>query len=360
MTLLRVSEIIYEWTGWCPNSPALRSAPSVLMVPPETMHADRPDGSGPAGRSGSVRLGTHIAVDSLKMIVRNRYLLGLSLLSGLAMFFLIVAKMWDVQHFHDSLPFLITISSGSTSIVFDPWLFVVELICLSCFIFVLADRVLHRNGDRENTPVMVPEGFAGTVAYAAPLAILSNGMALIATIAFEILYNGEFFTDMIVAQILAVFWIPNTYIPYGDVMAFYITFILLFINIILFLAALWLVPAIVLKLRAGVPDHGGSMALIQKTWREVLGCILVGGTIVIGVIAIAFAVSQLPYMLHYENDPTASGHPFIMIVYYGFILACMVLMAAGFTAAGVAVEELNRIQTGNEASGSTNGNRENR
>ncbi|MCK9630723.1 MAG: hypothetical protein M0R30_03695 [Methanoregula sp.] len=358
MTLLRVSEIIYEWTGWCPNSPALRTAPAVLRIPPETMHGDRPEGRGPASRSGSVRLGTHIAVDSLKTMARNRYLLGLSLLSGLAMFFLIVAKMWDVQHFHDTLPFLVTISSGSTSIVFDPWLFVVELICLSCFIFVLADMVLHRNGDRENTPIMVHEGFSGTVAYAAPLALLSNGMALIATIAFEILYKGEFFTDMIVARILAVFTIPNTYLPYGDVMAFYITYILLFINIILFLAALWLVPAIVLKLKARVPDHGGSMTLIQKTWREVLGCILVGGTIVIGVIAIAFAVSQLPYMLHYEYDATASGHPLIMVVYYGFILACMVLMAAGFTAAGVAVEELNRIQTSNEVSGNTDGNRE--
>jgi hypothetical protein len=67
------------------------------------MFADRPDSSG----SGRIRLGVNIAAASLKTMVRNRHLLVFSFLSGLAMFFLIVAKVWDVQQFDETLPLLI-------------------------------------------------------------------------------------------------------------------------------------------------------------------------------------------------------------------------------------------------------------
>ena len=138
----------------------------------------------------------------------------------------------------------------------------------------------------------------------------------------------------------AFFWIPDAYFPYGDVSVLYSSFTLLFINIILFLAALCLVPIIVLKKKGMTPALAGSIPFIQRTWRQMLGCILVYGTIVLIVAVAAHMTGQLLPMLQPGYEAPHQGHPLMMAVYFGFILACSVLLAAGFTAAGVAISYL--------------------
>ena len=93
--------------------------------------------------------------------------------------------------------------------------------------------------------------------------------------------------------------------------------------------------------------------MIQRTWREMLGCILVYGTIIAGVFAVALVIGQLPQLLYqgYSYHATALTHPLMMAVYYGFILACSIIMAAGFTAAGVAGANLSRAGTGSGTAG---------
>jgi len=346
------SDVIHGWLGWCPNTPALRTAPAVLMARPEMIHAGQPDGIGPAGRPGRVRQGVSIAAGSLKTMVRNRYLLGFSFLAGLMMFLLIVAKVWDVQHWWNTLPFHLSIPVGKAFLVLDPWLFLVETICLLCFTILLAGLVLHRDANRKNVPATFREGFSGARTYAGPLAILSIELALIATVVFEILYQTDFFTDVIYGNFLLFFWMPNEYIPYGDVSVFFISLMILFINIPLFLVALFLVPVIVPGDEGLIPALAGSVNLIKKTWCEILGFILVYGTIILGVAAAGLLViDQLPPMLYRGYEATVSGHPFMMVVYYGFILVCSIIMAAGFTAAGVAIADLYRATKSNRISG---------
>jgi hypothetical protein len=269
------------------------------------------------------------------------------------MFFLIVAKVWDVQQFDETLPLLITIPFGTSLIVVDPWLFLVELICLSCFAVLLAGLVLQRNGNEVKKTVTFREGFAGARTHIGPLAVLSLAMALIATIAFGIISEIELFGDIVIGIQCTVIWIPNAYIPYGDVMAFFYSFLLLFINTVLFLFVLCLVPLIVLKKTGPVPALAGLITMIQRTWREMLGCILVYGTIIAGVFAVALVIGQLPQLLYqgYSYHATALTHPLMMAVYYGFILACSIIMAAGFTAAGVAGANLSRAGTGSGTAG---------
>jgi hypothetical protein len=344
-----VSGTAENWSGLCRKAPTFRTAPALLTAPPETILADRPGSSG----SGRIRLGVTIAAASLTAIVRNRNLLVFSFLSGLAMFFLIVAKVWDVQQFDETLPLLITIPSGNSFIVFDPWLFLVELICLSCFAILLAGLVLQRNGNEVKKTVTFREGFAGARTHIGPLAVLSLAMALIATIAFGIISEIELFGDIVIGIQCTVIWIPNAYIPYGDVMAFFYSFLLLFINTVLFLFVLCLVPLIVLKKTGPVPALAGLITMIQRTWREMLGCILVYGTIIAGVFAVALVIGQLPQLLYqgYSYHATVLTHPLMMAVYYGFILACSIIMAAGFTAAGVAGANLSRAGAGSGTAG---------
>jgi hypothetical protein len=344
-----ISETAEHWFGLCPKAPPFRTAPALLTAPPETMVADRPDNSG----SGRIQRGVSIAAASLKTIVRNRNLLVFSFLSGLAMFFLIVAKVWDVQQFDETLPLLITIPFGTSFIVFDPWFFLVELICLSCFTILLAGLVLQRNGNEVKKTVTFSEGFAGAGTHIGPLAVMSLALALIATMAFGIISGIEFFGDIVMLIQMAIIWIPNAYIPYGDVMAFFYSFLLLDINTVLFLFAICLVPLIVLKKTGPVPAPGGLISLVRRTWREILGCIIVYGTIIAGVIAVALVIGQLPQQLYqgYSYHATVLTHPLMIVVYYGFILACSIIMAAGFTAAGVAVADLYHVGRSNGMSG---------
>ncbi|MDD1693661.1 MAG: hypothetical protein LUQ71_02955 [Methanoregula sp.] len=347
--MTRISETAEHWFGLCRKAPTFRTAPALLMAPPETMLADRPDSSG----SGRIRHGVSIATGSLKTMVRNRYLLVFSFLSGLAMFFLIVAKVWDVQQFDDSLPFLINIPLGTSFVVFDPWLFLVELICMSCFTILLAGLVLQRNGNEVKKTVTFREGLTGAGTRIGPLAVMSFAMALIATMAFGIISGIEFFGDIVINIQMPIIEIPDAYIPYGDVMAFFYSFILLFINTILFLVTLCLVPVIVLKKTGPVPVLAGLISLIRRTGHEMLGCILVYGTIIVGVTAVALVIGQLPRMLYqgYSYHATVLTHPLMTVVYYGFILACSIIMAAGFTAAGVAIADLYHVGKSNGISG---------
>jgi hypothetical protein len=345
--------------GWCPNAPAMHTAPAVLMVAPETIHADRPDGSGPAGRSGRVRFGVSIAAGSLKTMVRNRYLLGFSFLSGLVMFFLIMAEVGDLKHFNKTLPFQINIPLSNSFIVFDPWLFLVEMICLSSFTFLLAGLVLHRNGVKK--PVTIREGYTGVAAHAGPLAVLSIAMALIATIMFAIVFQSQFFVKIGGAIVSAFFWIPYDYVLDEISSTLQISFQILFINIIPFLVALCLVPVIVREKKGLVPALAGSITLIQRTWREILGCILVYGTIVLLVVAVALVIGKLPELLYDRGFYLSMylGHLLMTVVYYGFILACLILMAAGFTSAGVAIANLYRVGKSDGISGIPEGDMKN-
>ena len=344
-----ISETAEQWLGLCRKPPVVRTPPAFLAAPQETILADRPDTSG----SGRIRLGVSNAAASLKMVVRNRNLLVFALLSGLAMFFLIVAKVWDIQQFDETLPLLITIPFRTSFIVLDPWFFLVELICLSCFIVLLAGLVLQRNGNGVKKTVTFSEGFAGARTHIGPLAVLSLAMALIATFGFGIISGIEFFGDIVMSIQMAIIWIPNAYIPYGDVMAFFYSFLLLDINTVLFLFALCQVPVIVLKKTGPVPASAGLISLIRRIWREMLGCIIVYGTIVLIVAAAALVIGQLPQMLYqgYSYHATVLTHPLMLVVYYGFILACSIIMAAGFTAAGVAIADLCLVGESNGISG---------
>lgn len=333
-----LSEIAGYWCGLCRKAPMLHTAPVLHTIPPETILADRPDSSG----SGRIRQGASIATGSLKTVIRDRFLLGFSFLFGLVMFFLLVAKVWDVQNWENTLPFDVTLALGNSFLVIDPWLFLIEMIGIFCFTILLACVILRRDCDGSHTHVTLRESFFRARAYTGPLAIISLEFALIATVVFGIVYRTELFTDVIFGYFAPFFWIPSEYVPYGDVSAYYISFIILVINICLFLVSLWLVPVIVLKKRL-ISALVESATLIKKIWYEMLGCILVYGTIVLGVAVVALVIGQLPYLFYQGYDAIIRGHPLMMIVYYGFIFACFILMAASFSAAGVAISDLYQI-----------------
>jgi hypothetical protein len=354
----------------------MHATPAVLMGQPETAEVPVPDGSGPVGRPGRIRDGISIAAASLKALVRDRQLLWFMSLAGLIMLFLVLAEGWSHRYIDPTFPTAVLIGDlsfnvdlqylwvalplGGSNFIFYFGLFLIELVCFSGFIIVLTGLVLYRAGNRGKTPVTFREGLSVVRTSFASLAALSVGMALIATVAYELVFDSLLFAG-IIRNIMELFWLPFVYYePQNWTLAAvfssanFFSLEIMAINILLFLAALYMVPAIVLEKKGFIPALSGSATLFRRTWREVLGCLMVFGFIVLGVIAVGVLIGQSPALLNHDYDffiSRSRGYLPMMVVCYGFIATCWVLMAAGFTAAGVAIADLYQAGKSNDISG---------
>ena len=170
-------------------------------------------------------------------------------------------------------------------------------------------------------------------------------MALCGTFLYAIISQSQFFGKIVSGISMAVFYLPYAYYLQETPLhsALFFSFKIMFINIILFLVALYVVPVIVLERKGLVSAFAGSVSLMKKTWRELLGCAIIYSTIVLGVAAIALVIGQSPLLLNHDYDffiNMSRGQPLMMAVCFLFLTACWAMMAAGFTAAGIAITDL--------------------
>jgi hypothetical protein len=263
----------------------------------------------------------------------------------------------DLTHYnYIPLPYSIWIPFGNSSLsVFNMQLFLIEAVCLSCFTGLLAGLVLYRNAGRAKMPVTIRKAFAGVNTHAGSLAALSILMAFLATVVFEIISQSPFIGKIIFTIDMALFNLPYAYyVPNGISAMYYFSFKIMAINIVLFLLALYVVPGIVLESKRLIPALAGSITLMKKTWRELLGCILVLGAIILGVVAAGLLIGQSPLLLNHDYDfflQMSRGQVLMTVACYGFLLTCFLLMAAGYTAAGVAISDLYHVGKSEGVSG---------
>ena len=203
------------------------------------------------------------------------------------------------------------------------------------------------DGSSEKKPVTIREAFDRVNTHAIPLATLSITMAFVATLVFELVSQSQFIGKIIFNIDMTLFYLPYAYyVPNGVSTALFFSFEIMIINIVLFLMALYVVPGMVLESKRLLPALAGSVTLMTKTWREMLGCILVFGTIILGVLGIALVIGQSPLLLSHDYDfflQFYRGKVLMTVACYGFLLACGVLMAIGSTVIGIAIAELYRI-----------------
>lgn len=334
--------------GLCRKAPVLCTAPAVLMSETGTSISSQPGGSpAPAGRGGSIRHGIRIATGSIRAIIRDRQLFWFTFLSGLVMLFLIAAEGWMITHIENRISFAIPIPFDNSFwvnsfMVFDMRIFLVEMVCLSCFTLVLAGLILHRNSNKGKKPVTISESITGINGHANSLLALSLALAVIATIVYMITSQSQVIGKVVHAITMTLFWLPYAYyLPNELFSALYFAAELMVINSILLFVTLYVVPEIVLEKKGLVTALAGAAANLRKTWREMLGCLIVLGAICLGVAAIALLIGQSPLLLNLDYDFFLSrGQLLMTLVCYGFILACWLLMAFGSTAAGVALADL--------------------
>jgi hypothetical protein len=341
---MEITNIFRKYLGWCPDAPAIRTAPTILVLSPQTIHPAEPGGNGSAGSSGRIRDGISIAAGSLMAMLRDRQFLWFVAMAGLVMLFLTAAEEWTVSHIETAMPFLVGIPVGESFLVIDTRLFLIELICMSCFTILLTALVLYRTGNFTCTPLTVRKAFADVGSHAGPLAALSVVLALFGTILYEIVSQSQFFGKIIMTVSMAIFYLPYAYyLPDPLSAAIFFSVIIMVVNIVLFLVALYVIPVTVLEKKGLVPALAGSVTLMKKTWREMLGCVVVFGAIMLGVAAVALVIGQSPLLLNHDYDffiSMSRGQPLMMAVCFLFLIACWVIMAAGSTVAGIAIADL--------------------
>jgi hypothetical protein len=342
-----------RWFGLCPKIPTVRPALATLMLFPETVPAERPDGSGPAGRSLHSREGVSIATGSLKTVARDRHLFWFTILSGLLTAFLIVAESWGDMHGNDTLSFAVTLPTGSMVVYPDPLFFLAEMIWVSGFSFLVTSQALMANGREVNQPPTIHERLAITRDFRWPLVFLSMGMALAATLVFGIITQSWSIAIAAGTVLSAFFSIPYSYALGELYTTLHFWLIITAINFILSLLILWILPVLVLEKRRLVHAITTPFSVMKRKPFEIMGCILVFGGIALTLAAVSLTVGQLPQQLidHGYGQSMYLGHVVLPIIYYGLILACLILMGAVFAASGVAVADLCRIRTVNGVPG---------
>jgi len=342
MTIMRLSEIMLEWMGWCPNAPAMRTAPAVLVVPAVTINPVQP--SGGAGGSGRIQCGMGIATGSIKTLIRNKQLLWFSVLTGFVMLLLVATEAFTVANTGSAIPLIVSILIMDSYLVFDTRIFLIQAVCLSCFNFLLAGLVLYRSWGSFGKSLTIRDAFSAVTPYSGTLAAFSIVMAVAGTFIEAIVTQTQLFGKIVFSISMVVFYLPYAYyLPDVLSSALFFSAIIMAITILQFLLALYVVPGIVLETKGLLPALAGSVALMKKTWRELLGCNIVFWGIILVVAVIALVIGQSPLLLNHDYDfflQMSRGQVLMMVVCYGFILACGVLMAAGSTVLGIAVTEL--------------------
>jgi hypothetical protein len=319
---IRISEVIHEWMGWCPNAVILRLAPPIIGTPSASVNPAQPDGG--AGGSRTIRRGIGAALSGTKTLARNPQLLWFTLLAGLVLAGNTIgqAAFWYFEYnLHMQLYWIV-------------WQFFIELATLFCLVFLLAGLFLSIPSKKDG-PASFFEGIAGAKKYLKTIFLWSivlalAGMLLVIIFSYvpawfptpELLFfyrNGfgsfySFFMNTLSQFPFNLSRLPPTDIfteipGYGGrsvLLWFYPGFrdALIFsaINLLLFVLTPFVVPLIVLGQKTLTRAVAGSFAMMRKTWVEVAGCAVFLGVVVFGV----FLMCLLVQVTHGMVTPLAT------------------------------------------------------
>jgi hypothetical protein len=332
------NKIVERYLGWCPNAPALRTAPAILSTPMDSVHPLEPDGR--TRGSGRIDRGIILAAGSIKILNRNKQLLWFSFLTGLVMLFMFTAEY--SLHVFGMYPY--------PPIEYSLWLaltFTIQMISILCINFLLAGLILSVSSGFSGRPVTLREGMTNTRNHIRSLFGWSFVMALVGTALFVLMIRnfGDFNFTLI--RILDQFpfnfiLLPEIY-SYGPIGGgFHIassltaTFYAVTINVIFFILTLFVVPLLVLENIRMNTAIGESISLMKKSWGEIITCLLIFGLILL-VISLASVLFRITYgvvspdnlLSWYPGQGWIAGAALFMLVWY--ILAVIISTVGGIS-----------------------------
>ncbi len=347
--MTRVSEMAEHWFGLCRKAPVLPVAQAGIGFLPASVCEGQPDGR--AGGSGAIRRGIGSAISGMRILNRNRQLLGFTLLIGLVMAGTIVIQ--------GALSYLNWILSYETGLRYF-LSFIIEFATLFCLVILLAGLVMSIAQKREGAASFA-EGLYGVKKFIPVILLWSGILALAGMLLSRVFfYPGGLFSSFgpVVISMLTQYPFPLDLNPstfaevpgYGGRSFLFWTYPyglenaleFLVINLLLVIATLYVVPLVVLEQKSLREAVVGSFALMKRTWIEIITCTVLFSIIVYGVfltyllVQAAHGMATPPQLLY--DRPTvlwlASG-----VIYYLILTATALVVA---TVGGIASLELFR------------------
>jgi hypothetical protein len=291
-------ETMHPTLGWCPNAPVIRTTPAILVSSTATVNQV---GSDPgAGGTGRFHQGIRFAAGSAKFLVRNRQLLWFSLLTGLALLFMVVSVLSLMVY--TSYPYqpidFPTLLAG---------LFAIQLVTVFCLYFLLTGLMMSVSSGLSGKPVTVREELSRAKVHLRSILGLSIIMAVVGTALYTILL--QYYYDPLMGLSLLLGQFPFQYVLRPEVLgpgpirgdshvmsAVAFTFFAMIMNFIMFVFTLFVIPAMVFEKKKLVDAVRESFSLAKKGWGEILFCFLVFCLVLLAV-SFASLIFQIGYHL---------------------------------------------------------------
>ena len=346
--MIRVSDVVRGWLGWCPNAPPMRTAPTVLMTDIATVHPLEEGGG--AGGAGRIDRGITFAMESTKTLIRNKQLLWFSVLAGLVMLFT-VAETFGLYVFGTDPYSANPYPAAFAYPVFLLLVFGILAISIFLMYYLLAGLVLSVSPSLSGKTVSLREGLAGAKTHVRALLVWSAFTALLGTAAYSILTGFFGVNSFLMYDALNQFPFGFIFLPelwsIGPIGGTYhilstISFVVTIatIAISLFILTLFVVPVLVLENKR-LPDAvAESIALVKRSWVELITCF-----VIFGVVLLMFSLASMLFGVVYgiiSPDMLIHWRPGMGWIAgaVGYVLAGCILAFVCSTIAGIATLEL--------------------
>jgi hypothetical protein len=304
----RISEIIHGWLGWCPHARIANSRSRILTIPEVAAQQARPGGG--TGGPGRMRMGTGLALGSIRILFRNPGLLWFSLLTGLVMSFSLVTNLY-IQYLSGTLAFAemgialnqpaMLIANGSP--VWYALMLVIGLISTFLTYYLLAGLIACVSSLITGEAIPLRAGISRAADHARPLFCW--------------------------AGIGALMGVAGTAISGGGSAGFFVILPAMGISMAFFLLTVFVVPIIVLDNAQVMPAIRESVSVFRRTWKEIFACF---GVLLLIVFALYLIVFVPVIFLGFSAGSTMSAGFAVVFT----MLVMMILIFIGSTVMGIA------------------------
>lgn len=305
---VKISEIIRERLGWCPNAQGIRAG-QIPVAPPQTATSLAGSGSSTGGR-GRLDRGAILATGSIRILCKNPYLLWFSFLIGIVMFFNLASTIY-LQYVSGTDPFpginlgisaqAVIIAKGS--LVWGVLTFGAAFVTMFCTNLFLAALFISISGLISGNRTTLRQGFSGAVKSAPSLA----GWAVVGAVLGTL--NA---------------YVTNLY--YGNIPVILISAVVI---VAIFIFTIYVIPVIVLdgrKLAAAIME---SLSVFRGTWGEIVVCF--GIYMLLAFMISLTSIIPITAIVLSSGSPVQAG---IVVILY--MLLNLGIVIIGWTIIGIA------------------------
>ncbi|MDD1701743.1 MAG: hypothetical protein LUQ31_02025 [Methanoregula sp.] len=338
--MIRVSEVIHGWLGWCPNHPAMQFATAISPAHPEITHVPAPQD--PPGRPGRIRTGAGIATDSIRTLLREKSLLWFSACAGLVIAFMFLSLY--AVHVLTIYPYeMISVPVG---IVLT---FCIEFVSTSALCYLFAGLVFSTPEEPgrqviRNKMSAARNSLKSILIWSAILSVIITSVYTIQTYYFTGVTSGIF---SVLAQFpFFLISLPEVYGPgpiaggFHMIAALSSTLTLMALTILFMILTLFVVPSLVLGRKTLRSAAKESLSRIKVVWKETCACLLVFFLILLAMTVPALLLPGIYQITTLGNQLTWYPGDGWVITAFLYMAAWTILVILGLTAAGIAATKL--------------------